>query len=475
MWTEWFGEGDKVKMILFQGNKKEKGLITTELDSTNLNKALWVPMKIVQVYLTLVFLLFIFGPWPWPLNNSLLVYFYLFLAQALLYLGYFLSVRRKKITVYISQLRLVKIPTGYSIRFIRFLLILSFIIFIPNYLVRTGLTTFSINELFNNFIGGLVNPSEQYIDRMNMTDTNSMSTLLVVITGITAPFRWLLIPLSIINWDKLKLFDRIGVIAFIALDVMSWIAIGTNKGIFDNIFIIVFSLLIKTYMDSSKVKFRSKSNKGKIILIFLSVTMLIAAIAYMTKAIKSRFTTYNYYSPSANIWVDFNSPIISITPDFLKDTLVVVSSYITQGYYGLSLALREGFSMSFGFGNSWFLLNVFERITGNMNLAENTYPFKIIKYGWDPYINWQSFYTWIASDFSFIGTLILMILIGYVFGEVWKSVLMQKNLYAVGLFSLFMIMFMYIPANNQVFAFTNTFFSFWGLFILWLFTSRIRV
>ena len=135
-------------MSILKGNKREKEMYYNQLDCTISNKKLWIPMIIIQLYLTLILLLFIFGPWPWPINNNSLVYFYLFLAQMLLALGFFLSVRRKKITIYISQRNLIRIPTNYSVIFIRFLLILSFFIFIPSYLERSGLNAFNIIELF---------------------------------------------------------------------------------------------------------------------------------------------------------------------------------------------------------------------------------------------------------------------------------------------------------------------------------------
>lgn len=462
-------------MSTLNGTSNDNKNITNKVNTSITDRALWIPMKIVQVYLSLIFILFVFGPWPWPIHNRILVNSYLIMAQMLILFGYFISVRKKRITVFVSELGISRYYSYNSKKMIKYLLIISFALFIPNYMSRAGLESFSIAQIYNAFIKGLVNPGEQYYLRLDLTDQLTTNTLLFVLTAVTAPFRWLFIPLSVVNWSRLSKGYKAGAVIFIILDTISWISIGTNKGIFDNVFIVGYALLIKVYYENINLRKVMKRKKTKLTAGLLSVTTLSMTVMYMTNAITSRVGTLNYYSSSANIYVNFNSPIISMTPAFLRNTLIILGSYATQGYYGLSLAMKETFTTTYGFGNSWFLLSVFKKLTGNDSLPFMTYPFKIIKYGWDPFVNWHSIYTWLASDFSFIGTLFIMIIIGYWFGEVWKSVLFQKNVFAIGLFILFMIMFMYFPANNQIFAYINTFAAFWGLFIFWLFSAKVKI
>lgn len=434
-------------------------------------KTLWLPMKLVQVYLAIVFILFAFGPWPWPIDNRFEVYLYIISAQVLLLFGFYFSIRKRKMAI---KINIEKKHNQENQKIIRYLLILSFLFFIPIYLSRAGLNTFSFKQFYNSFINGLFNPGAQYYQRLQLADQATTNNLLIFLIAITAPYRWLFIPLGIVNWSKLRPKYKIGLITFILFDTISWITIGTNKGVFDNVFIISFSMLVKVLSQNSKTQKVIKKKKGKVPIIIFSLIILAFAILYMTNAIISRVGTLSYYHNAANVYVDFNSPILSIAPKFLRDPLIIIASYTTQGYYGLSLAMNESFTTTYGFGNSWVLLSIAKKITGNDMLYTNTYPFKIQKYGWDPYVNWHSIYTWLASDYSFIGTLLIMIIIGYWFGEVWKSVLEQRNIYAIGLFVLFMIMFMYFPANNQVFANINSFTAFWGLFILWIFSAKVR-
>lgn len=445
-------------------------------DETIVTKSiLWKPMKIVQVYLIIVFILFVFGPWPWPISDKILVNLYIINAQLLLLLGYYISMKSKHIVIVGRKFRPRNIKSININKIIGTLFFISMILFIPTYMERVGIGSFNIKVFIDSFINGLLNPGKQYHYKLGLQNQASPNKIFLLITILTSPFRWLLFPLTIIYWDKVNFKLKIGIIILFLLDTVSWISIGTNKGIFDNIFILAFSLLIKMSIENKTIKNSIIWTKSKLKIMFFSITSITIAITYFFTSITSRLGKVNYYIKPANIYVNKESLVMNLLPNFLEDIVIVISSYVTQGYYGLSLAMRESFTTTFGFGNSWFLLSIYKKITGNVGLELYTYPFKIIKYGWDPYINWHSIYTWLASDFSFIGTLLLMILIGYIFGEVWKSVLFKHNIYAIGLFILMMIMFMYFPANNQIFSFIHTFTAFWGLFILWIFTYKIKL
>ncbi|MBY6052631.1 hypothetical protein [Cytobacillus firmus] len=445
-------------------------------------KSSWIPMIIVQIYLTIILILFNFGPWPWPVDNLIQLNFYLILSQMMLFVGYLLSIKSKLFILNISRTNKSKLILNISnnnIRFIKFLFVITVLLYIPTFILRIGIDSFNISVIFLEIKNGIINPGEQYLDKINSQGSTEVSMINTIISAIYAPFYWLLVPLSLVNWKRLTYFLKLGLIFLILLEILSWVSIGTNKGIFDTVFILTFSLIIKVYLDNYDGDFNKKysnSNSKKKFNIFIFFGLfLLLAITYMYNAISSRTGSISNYNAAANITVDFNSPIMSIVPSFLEDIVIMLSSYLTQGYYGLSLAMNEGFTSTYGFGNSWFLLNVYEQITGDETLVYKTYPFKIVESGWDPFINWHSIYTWLASDYSFIGVLILMTIIGYLFGEVWKSLLIQRNIFSFALFILFMIMFMYFPANNQIFAFIQTFSAFWVLFILWILSTRIRV
>jgi len=438
------------------------------------NRTLWRPMKLVQGYLLIVFILFAFGPWPWPIIDKMLVNIYIISAQLLLIFGYSLSIKNKDAILIANSFENDTRKETDINKIIRIILIISVILFIPTYMARVGINSFNLGMFAEAFVDGLLDPGKQYYYKLSIQSQMPTNIILLLVIAITSPFCWLLVPLTIVYWDKVKFKYKLGAMIIFLLDIISWISIGTNKGVFDNVFIISFSLLIKVCLENKTIKISISAVKSKLKLIIFLTGSISAAIIYLINSIKSRLGRLNYYYKAADIYVNKDSLIMQIIPDFLNDIVIVVTSYTTQGYYGLSLAMREDFTPTFGFGSSWFLLNLHEKITGDTALRLYTYPFKLIKYGWDPYINWHSIYAWLASDFSFVGTLLLMVLIGYLFGEVWKSILFKQNVFAMGLFVLLMIMFMYFPANNQIFAYTHTFSAFWGLFAFWMFTYKIK-
>jgi len=434
------------------------------------------PMYIVQLYLSLVFVLFVLGPWPWPVHNKVIIYLYLIFAQVLLFLGFKVSMKRKKSIPRISggnnltKEHLVKVR-----KIIKISLFISLTLMIPNYLARVGSDGFSIINFVSSLADGINNPGGQYHNKLNLAQDSIDRPLLLLMTIVTAPYTWLLFPLTIIYWKDIKKRYKFGTIIVVFVDFASWVSIGTNKGVFDIVFILIFSILLKMGLEGRLSSQLYQLSKKRVRIFFFSGVLLTTVLTYFTGAIKSRSGLINTYDQAARIHVDFDSFVMRIVPNFMKEMIIAISSYTTQGYYGLSLAMGERFSFTYGFGNSWFLMSLFEKITHRTELPMMTYPFKIEKYGWDPYVNWHSIYTWLASDFTFVGSLFVVFIIGYIFGEVWKSCLIQRNIFGMGLFILFMIMFMYFPANNQIFAFVQTFSAFWGLFFIWFFTVKIKI
>jgi len=97
---------------------------------------------------------------------------------------------------------------------------------------------------------------------------------------------------------------------------------------------------------------------------------------------------------------------------------------------------------------------------------------RIAKYGWKPYGNWHSIYPWLASDFSFPGTLIIVFIIGHLFAKSWLDTLRGANPFAVAALAQFITMLVYFPANNQVAQGGESWTAFTGILLLWLSTRR---
>ena len=151
---------------------------------------------------------------------------------------------------------------------------------------------------------------------------------------------------------------------------------------------------------------------------------------------------------------------------FLSYIYVYLSNYIVQGYYGFSQALTQDFTSTYGFGNSQFLIRQFEWFTG-VDLSQYTYQHKIDSV-WNETAQWHSIYSYIANDVHFSGVVLWNFIIGFYLAKVWRSYLIHDDFYSKLLLPMFVIMIIFIPANNQIFGFLETFSTFFLLTLLWL-------
>jgi len=151
----------------------------------------------------------------------------------------------------------------------------------------------------------------------------------------------------------------------------------------------------------------------------------------------------------------------------------MISAYITNGYYGLSLALEQPFESSFGLGHSPALLGLYEKISGSSELFDSTLVAHVSEAGWDHQYYWVSFFTWIANDVGFVGSLLVVAVLARWFRQAWLDAVYSKNDLAAIVFILLCIVFLYLPANNQIAQTFDMYFAFIVVLIAWKATRRI--
>jgi hypothetical protein len=150
------------------------------------------------------------------------------------------------------------------------------------------------------------------------------------------------------------------------------------------------------------------------------------------------------------ICADLDAPMISWLD---RGTQFGVSEFVmivSQGYYGLALAMEKDFRPAWGLGHSPTLMSLFVLLTKNETLADNTYTFRNGADGWDERYYWSSLITWIANDVGFPGALAILALIGFVWGRAWRDAVLGENDRAAVMFCVLMIMLFYLPANDKV-------------------------
>lgn len=415
----------------------------------NKSKIAYFPLKLILGFLIFTEILFFVGPLDYiiPSRNSLFIY--LIIVNVACFLGYRRGVRTYHFPKYLI------INKNHN-KFISYCIIISFILLPFRIISLWGTHSISPIEIINHIQNAFQNPGDVYSDKLDLV--SGFPTYLCI---IMSPVVYLTIPLCIFYYSRLQKIWKILALLLIIWEFLLPIGQGVRKGILDISMIIFFIYIAKKPHILLNVKLLRKYK----LYIF---TFCISFILYFIYSNLSRYGiddaavlieggTYNLKeSYSYNI----NPVILSV--------ICSIESYLCQGYYALGNALYSDFTYTFGFGSSWFGINFMNRL--GIDLLPYTYIGKLEKIGIDPAINWHSIYTWLASDFTFIGVPIFIYFMGYLFSVSWLDTLIERSKYAPAMFILYAIMFFYSFANNQVFSLS--FIAFVVISILWLRTRH---
>ena len=143
----------------------------------------------------------------------------------------------------------------------------------------------------------------------------------------------------------------------------------------------------------------------------------------------------------------------SVVPAAAQPTGVMFTSYLTQGYKGLSLAMDSPWRPTYGLGFSTFIRHNASRVLGldESRVEARTYEGQISAQGWTAGQQWSTFFVHPASDLSFVGVIPLMVLLGFGFGAAWRDTCVRKDPFACVVFFYLGIEVLYLSANNQLY------------------------
>lgn len=422
------------------------------------------PLLIAQGYLLLTVLLYILGPTAFQKVNLWFVLPLLMGYQIALSLGYNMkigsarhSLAPDRIASHGAVLRRVRIATLVGLGSATLALF-----------TYTEIASISPVSLWESVQESLSNPSQAYANSFEMEHASGPVYSFLV---LLAPISWSATALAIAYFKEIGWFYRLASIGMIALEAIRWIALGRNKGVFD-IGLIVATVLFIKYLQrryqSLQVRGPSKSSRrGLMRVAIIGITILIVLLAYFTNAVSTRG------SGLQNQAMNGGQFLLGITPTWMHETIVYMTSYLTQGYYALSYAYAVPWQPTFGIGHSYFvMLNVEEIIGGT--IFSTTYQARLSEFGIDPFVNWHTMYLWAANDLHWLGVLPLMVAVGWFFALVVEMAVVHRSAISYPLACLMSIFVVYIPANNQVFSTPITFAAFWGL-VLYILLCKVGV
>jgi hypothetical protein len=405
------------------------------------------PIVFFSVYLTATVLFFAVGPFEFPVDNPGALYLFLALAHVALFAGYWRGAFGQPKT-YSGKSKAPQLLFWSAA--------VNLLLLLPTSLVRTG-------NAIPDIVNGIVNTGEAYAHTVSLSQTEGFPVVEYVRVFL-GPLIGFLLPLTVFYWRRLTTPIRIMAVAGILGTVALFIAMGTNKAIADTVLLLPWMIFAGYKAGMLPLKPR------RILAIALCggvAFVLFLEFFGMAMAGRSSSPAVNGYFPAAGVTADKENFSVRSLAERPAIVVMGLDLYLTQGYYALSLALHEPFVPMFGVGNSMFLYRQAARLTGDEDIMKKPYPVRIEKYGWSAEGLWSSIYPWIASDVSFPGTILIVYLIGRLFALSWLDTLSGANPFAVVMFSQFLIMLFYFPANNQLLQSGEGFTAFWVTLILW--------
>lgn len=479
------------------------------LNDTPQKGALLLPIRLTIFYLLFSLFVYIVCPFEWDAPKPVLFYSLLIFYMAAVWLGYHVGISRKSNRAF----ELSPAMTDKLIRTVSLLTAFSCILYVINIFRNYGFATFDFVGLWKQMWIGIQNPglgymmhAERVLSSMQGSDVVGGYTF-TLISYIWSFIELPAVILSLLYFSKLKPCAKISTVLYIALTLVFYLSIGTNIRVFHVYLLIELPAIIAVL---SQYYHKQLTRKNVCRFIISMVLGLLLMACYFTWMIVSRGGINRYEDPSYNVGgvsIDIGTPEPDVHPNppaddpennpandpennpveppepsettpaapslsikvppILMKFWLSFSSYLTQGYHGMSLALTEPWTPMFGFGNSMFVVNfVTEHV---YDIDQYTYQVKVERdYGWDSDIQWASMYSWLANDVSFYGVILVMFLIGFLLALIYKDAITTNNPFAKAGIFYFILMLLFIPCNNQLAQNAYTLFSFVFVMFSWI-------
>ncbi|PKH37932.1 hypothetical protein SAMN05192575_1011009 [Nocardioides alpinus] len=434
----------------------------------------FVPLFVATGLFLVSWALLAVGPIDWHLVRPLRVHLFLAAATAALAGGYLFAVRRGR-----TPVTRVRSPLDASMLVIA-ASVVYLLLFIPVSRTTTG-------SWLPDVWGGLSDAGAAYARNKDLNE--SATPVFLYLRMVVAPLTILIFPLTLFLWPRLSRVARSLGVLCVLLSVALTVAQGINRGVAELCGQLVLFLVL---VAASSL---SRDRRGRLLRSLVGIVVVVGVFfAYYATTINSRIgadaaaaedeggsseTVDERMRDTALIDVATTREdhiYFAVVPESLQSEGLIFSSYLTHGYRGLSLAMDEDFTPTWGLGFSEFYRHNLLRVVGQGDREEaieaRTYAGKLIDQGWPDGMVWSTFFVHPASDIGFPGVIALMALIGFALGRSWRDTLERGDPLAAAVFFYLCILVFYLPANNQLFQGGELAIGFTVLTVVWLVLRR---
>lgn len=417
------------------------------------------PLLILVSYLIFGFMLFLIAPFDWMLNNTTIISAYFCAIIFLFIIGFQSRIRKNTHTAN---------PINYKTLIITGTIV-AVILVIPTTQLYSGKYPWQFIEL----LADQTDAYSTYQERLTNSTVVDRAPVAIIRT-IFYPLVFAVLPLAILNWPKLRLLERVCAVVVVMCLAVTSLARGTDKETTDLVIFVLACLMIayfrkKNMSEPNMYGDKKSTSRSKTYLILTAFLFLSVFVFYFFVERKLGRYGGNITKVCLGSDQDICLTNSAINMSWLGDwgifALGITAGYMSAGYYGLNLAMDLDFHSTFGTGFSPMITRFYEGLTGDTSMYLHSYTYRMRAFGWSDENAWSTLMVWFANDVGFFGALIVLFLLSMLFGASWRDAVVAKDDRAAIVFVILFVMFIYLPANNQIGQSLDSSFA----FLFWLF------
>lgn len=291
-------------------------------------------------------------------------------------------------------------------------------------------------------VEGLVNPASSFKTAYSMYgEAGGGLTQLLYLTSVLLLFLPLLLPRY---WSRLPVAARsVGssiLVVYVCLSLATGVSL--NSGL--TALLLVAGLFLLWGTPKRVVRGRiARPSRAAAISVGLILVATMAAFVFA----RGERTQVNGAGASN---FKANPYLTEMVGEDLSRGIGVTLFYPTHGYYGLGVSLAEPFVWTSGYGGSRAAEYYLTKL-GATPQSDLTYAYRAwTTFGYSNTQYWRTAYASWASDVSFFGVPLLMLLIGFAWSRSFHRAVVFEDQLAAGLFGLITVTVAFVPASNIV-------------------------
>lgn len=427
------------------------------------------PVRIAVAWSMATYVLFVFGPWAYPMRYSVVLFALVALYNLSIYAGFRRGATRPPRRHYGDT----GVKSFNIDRLLNFAFFATLVLFPIRLVIATQNYSLDWSLFVSKVVTGLSSAQENYSQRFVVTPPGIWGVLnhVNVLLGFIA---WLYVPLLVLVWERASMAKRaLGVVVVIG-SILASVARGQNFGAFDVVAQLVAFILIRRAGFAAKNGAQQKMFGGRAWKILAPALFVFFFLSFFANTMKSRIGD-QFRSllviQGGSVPIDESSALWNLTPPPLQPVFASISMYVSHGYAALRLAVDESFSTTYGIGGSYFLLDNASEL--DPGLQARTFQAKLeASQGYDSHALWHTAYLWIANDVSLLGVPIILYGMFMLFGRAWRDYVERGNLFGALMMAPMTAFVALISSSNQIAGQPHALFGTFALIFAWLGTRH---